>query len=114
MAEPTLITFPPSLDSELSRFLVSHYRISHTETRHTIIISSFFTLWHGYTVLFPLLYSDSYRFSTVRQMIDHFDPLALPERKLLLSGGDRAQNEADWQAFNQELALSTAVFAYYH
>jgi glutathione S-transferase len=114
MKDPTLITFPPSLDSELARFLVTHYEVPHKENRHTIIISSFFTLWHGFTPLFPLLYSDSYRLSTVHQMVDHFDPLSPPQRQLRLGGDNRAQIDADWQAFNQELALSTAVFAYYH
>jgi glutathione S-transferase len=114
MPDATLITFPPSLDSELARFLVKHYQVLHKENRHTIIISSFFTLWHGYTPLFPLLYSDSYRFDFAREIVDHFDPLSPPDRQLLVSGESRQQVEADWNTFNKELAISTAIFAYYH
>src|SRR5215212_2416872 len=100
MAETTLITFPPSLDSELSRFLLAHYRIPHREQRHVIIFSSLYSLVHGFTVRFPFLYGDSYRLKTVRQIIDYFDPLAPDERKLLPPGDDRAKLDADWTFFN--------------
>jgi glutathione S-transferase len=114
MPDPTLITFPPSLDSEFSRFLLTHYRIPHHEQRHVIICSSFATLWHGYTVRFPLLYSDSYRLSTVRQMLDYFEPRAAPERKLMADGDDPAQVKADWDYFRDTLGAATSVFGYYH
>ena len=114
MADTTLITFPPSTDCELSRFLLTHYQIPHREQRHVIIFSSFFTLWHGYTVRFPLLYSDSYRFNTVRKIVDHFDPLCSNQRKLLLSSGDLETANADWTLFNTRLGTATAVFGYYH
>lgn len=114
MPHATLITFPPSLDSELSRFLVDHYRVDHQERRHTLIFSSLATLRHGATVLFPLLYGDSYRLSTVRAIVDHFDPACPAERKLLREGSDGLQVEADWAEFNNTLAFATAIFAYYH
>lgn len=72
----TLITFPPSLDCALSRFLLAHYRIPYEERRHVVIFSFFATLWHGSTLYFPLLYGGSYpTLDTVRKMIDYFDPL---------------------------------------
>lgn len=114
MSETTLITFPPALDSELSRFLMVRYRIPHREQRHVLIFSSFYTLRHGYTVLFPLLYSDSYRLNTVRKMIDHFEPLCPAELKLLPDGDDREQATADWMLFNSRLGSATTVFGYYH
>jgi glutathione S-transferase len=114
MTEPTLITFPPSLDSELSRFLLAHYRIAHREQRHALIFCFFATFWHGFTLLFPLLYGASYRLDTVRRIVDHFDPLASNDRKLLRGDGESSQVESDWQLFNDTLAFSTAIFAYYH
>ncbi|HEV2912341.1 MAG TPA: hypothetical protein VGX92_03395 [Pyrinomonadaceae bacterium] len=116
MPDSTLITFPPSLDSELSRFLLAHYRIPHQDQRHVIIFSSFPTLRRGRTVRFPFLYSDSYRLNTVRKMIDHFDPLCPPERRLLPASDDpeRARAEEDWTFFNSTLGMPTSVFAYYH
>jgi glutathione S-transferase len=114
MPDPTLITFPPSLDSELSRFLLTCYQIPHREQRHVIIFSSFATLWHGYTVRFPLLYSDSYRLNTVRKMIDYFEPRLPPERKLVADSDDPEQVKADWTFFNNTLGSATSVFGYYH
>ncbi len=114
MPNTTLITFPPSLDSELSRFLLTHYQIPHQEQRHVIIFSSFFTLWHGYSVRFPLLYSDSYCLNTVRKIIDHFDPLCPTERKLLLSSNTPETANADWMFFNSRLGTATSVFGYFH
>ena len=114
MTEATLITFPPSLDSELSRFLLTHYRIQHREQRHVIIFSSFYTLWHGRTVRFPFLYGDAYRLNTVRKMIDYLDPLSPDDRKLLPESNDPEQAKADWTFFNSRLGSATSVFGYYH
>jgi glutathione S-transferase len=114
MPDPTLITFPPSLDSELSRFLLTHYQIPHREQRHTLILSSFATLWHGYTVRFPLLYGESYRFNTARKMIDYFEPLSPAERRLVPDTDDPEQAKADWDYFNNTLGTATSVFGYYH
>ena len=110
-----LITFPPSLDCELSRFLLAHYRIPYEERRHTVIFSFFATLWHGSTIYFPLLYGGSWQpLDTVRKMIDYFDPLCPMDRNLLLTGRERESVEADWTAFNATLGGATAAFSYFH
>jgi hypothetical protein len=110
-----LITFPPSLDCELSRFLLAHYRIPHEERRHVVIFSFFATLWYGSTLLVPLLYGGSYpTLDTVRKMIDYFDSLCPADRNLLLAGPGRDSVEADWKAFNGTLGTATAAFAYFH
>ena len=110
-----LITFPPSLDCELSRFLLAHYRVPYEERRHVVIFSFFVTLWHGSTLWFPLLYGGAYPpFDHVRKMIDHFDPLCPADRNLFLAGSDRDLVEADWKAFNGTLGAAAAAFAYFH
>ncbi len=112
---PVLITFPPSLDSELSRFLLEHYGIENSERRHTLIFSSFVTLWHGFTPNFPLLYGDSFHLVGPRAMVDHFDPPSAPELKLFPTDpNELRQVESDWTLFNQTLALATASFAYFY
>jgi glutathione S-transferase len=114
-AKATLITFPPSLDCELSRFVLGHYEVPYVEVRHTALFSSFFTLVHGLTVRFPLLYGAGYpTLNQVRQMIDHFDASCPADRKLLLAGSDHDTVEADWTQFNATLGGSTAVYAYFH
>jgi hypothetical protein len=70
-AGPVLITFPPSLDSEMGRFLTEHYGVRHREQRHTFIFSSFATLWHGFTVIFPLLYRKELRLAGPRAIADY-------------------------------------------
>jgi glutathione S-transferase len=110
----TLITFPPSLDCELARFLLAHYRVPYQERRHAFIFNFFATLLHGCTLHFPLLYNDSYKLDTVRKMIDYFDPLCPADRNLLLAGAEHTQVESDWTLFNSTLGGATATFAYYH
>jgi glutathione S-transferase len=111
---PTLITFPPSLDSEFSRFLLTHYGIEHREERHVIFISSAITLVRARTVRFPVLFDDSLRLNTVHKMIDHFEPRAAPERRLVPPGTDLAALRADWKLCHSELNTATTVLAYYH
>lgn len=110
-----LITFPPSLDCELSRFLLAHYRFPYEERRHVVIFSFFVTLWHGSTLYFPLLYGGPFPpLDHVRKMIDTFDPLCPADRSLLLTGPGRDSVEADWKAFNGTLGAAAAVVAYFH
>jgi glutathione S-transferase len=113
-APAILITFPPSLDCELSRFLLSHYGVRYDERRHAFGFNFFATLWHARTLHFPLVVSRAYGLDTVRKMIDYFDPLAQESRKLLPIGPMRAAVETDWMAFNGVLGGATAVFAYHH
>ena len=113
--DPILITFPPSLDSELARFLLQHYGIRHEERPHALIFSFLYTFWHGWTPIFPLLYGNSLRLVGPRAISEHFDAQSSPDLKLW--PGDPAlkrQVETDWKDFNQTLALATARFAYYH
>ncbi|HEV7408868.1 MAG TPA: glutathione S-transferase C-terminal domain-containing protein [Bradyrhizobium sp.] len=110
-----VITFPPSLDCELSRFLLSHYGVPFEEQRHTVLFSFFHTLLHGATLYFPLLYGDGYRpLKNVREMIDFFDVRCPAGRNLLLGGRERDNVEADWTQFNATLGGATAAFAYFH
>src|SRR3982074_3794633 len=110
-----VITFPPSLDCELSRFPLRDYGVQCEEQRHTVPFSFFHTLLHGTTLYFPLLYGDGYRpLKNVREMIDFFDARCPAGRNLLLSGRERDSVEADWTQFNATLGGATAAFAYFH
>jgi len=114
MSVPTLITFPPSLDSEFSRFLLTHYGIERREERHVIFISSVITLARARTVRFPVLFDESLRLNTVHKLIDHFEPLAAPERRLVPPGTDLVALRSDWKLFHSDLNTATTVLAYYH
>jgi glutathione S-transferase len=110
----TLVTFPPSLDSELSRFLLTHYGIPHRESRHTLVFSSIVTLVRARTILFPTLYGEGLRISRVLDMVSHFEKHCPPEKQLLPPQVDRQRAREDWKLFNSTLGGGTTVFAYYH
>jgi glutathione S-transferase len=113
--DPVLVTFPPSLDSELSRFLVQHYGIRHEEQRHALGYVFLATLRHGFTVIFPLLYSDSFRLVGPRPIANYFDTRCASELRLFPADKTAMQQvESDWTQFNNTLAFATARFAYYH
>jgi glutathione S-transferase len=112
---PALITFPPSLDSELARFLLGHYRIQHQEQRHTFLYSVPYTLWHGFTFIFPLLYGSGLRLVGPRAISEYFDTRREPDRALWPAQPDlNRQSRTDWNQFNDTLAFATAKFAYFY
>jgi glutathione S-transferase len=80
--KPVLITFPPSLDSELARFLLKHYGVDPQEETHAFIFASLVTLWHAGTAVFPLLYSHSFKLIGPKPMADYFDPRCAPNLRL--------------------------------
>jgi Dyp-type peroxidase family len=112
---PVLITFPPSLDSELGRFLAEHYGIAHEEQPHALIFSSIVTFYRGWTVRFPLLYADPFCLVGPRGIFDYFDQRSKSELRLCPQDPlQKQQMEADWDTFNNTLAFAAARFAYYH
>ena len=114
-AEPVLITFPPSLDSELSRFLIEHYGIQYQERAHAFGYVLFATLRHGFTVIFPLLYGNSLRLVGPLTIAQYFDARCLPDLHLFPQDKSQMQQvERDWMQFNDTLAFATARFAYYY
>jgi glutathione S-transferase len=109
----TLLTFPPSIDSELARFVLHHHGVAHAEERHVMPFSSVFSLIHGRSVRFPLLYGDGVRCYTVRQIVDHCETLADAEHRLIppdLGGVLRD----DWKLLHSRLNSGTTVLAYHH
>jgi glutathione S-transferase len=110
----TLITFPPSLDCELGRFLLGHYGVAYREQPHALVFSSVVALLRAGVPVFPVAFDRSVRLSTVRAIVDHYDPLCAADRRLLPDGSTRAQAEADFPAFRWTLATDTAVFSYFH
>lgn len=113
MSDLTLITFPPSLDSEFSRFLLRHYAVAHREQRHVMPISILFTLRHGASFRFPLLYGGGLRLDTVHEIIDHFEPRAATERRLV-PPELAATTRTDWKIFHHDLNTPTTLLAYHH
>jgi glutathione S-transferase len=102
------------VDSETTRLVCRWYGLAVAEQDHLFGWASILTLLHGGYGRVPLLYGDGLRLSGPRPVVERFDPLAAPERRLLLGGCEAAGVEADWAAYNGALALDVAVFAYFH
>lgn len=111
---PTLLTFAPMVDSETTRLLCRWYGIDHIEADHLFGWVSLLTLLHGGYGRVPLLHGDGLRLSGPRPVVDRFDLLALPGRRLLPPWPDSAAVDADWQAYNGPFASAVATFAYHH
>jgi glutathione S-transferase len=110
----TLITFPPSQDCELARFMLGHYGVTYRERPHAIVFSSIVALFRAGVPVFPVAFDRSVRLTTARAIVDHYDPLCAADRRLLPQGSTRAQADADWPAFRSTLATDVAIFAYFH
>jgi glutathione S-transferase len=109
----TLLTFPPSLDCELARFLLAHYGVPVVEEPNALLFSPWVTFWRAGTPAFPVLLGHGFQLTSARAVADHFDPLCAPERRLIPSGAARNSVEKDWKYF-YDLSFATAIFAYHH
>jgi glutathione S-transferase len=114
MAGPVLFTFPPSLDSEFSRFVLHHYGINAREERHVLLIQSGVTLIRAGTPRIPTLVGVAPRpLDRVQRIINHLESAAPPERRLL-AGLEPAFMDSDWKQFHTTLQTASTVFPYYH
>ena len=109
-----LLTFAPMVDSETTRLLCRWYGIDYVEADHLFGWVSVLTILHGGYGRVPLLYGKGLQLSGPRPVVDRYDPLAVPARRLLPAWPDTAAVDADWEAYNGPFALAVATFAYYH
>ncbi|MDP1559298.1 MAG: glutathione S-transferase C-terminal domain-containing protein [Nitrosomonas sp.] len=105
-----LISFPPSADCELGRWVLFYHGINFVEKRHA---TPFFLLfiWLNGGKEFPLFIWQKLILDGVRPIIDHFDNLADPDRKLIPSAYAN-DIETSWQSFNAELGNAVVTWAY--
>jgi glutathione S-transferase len=114
-APPRLLTFAPMIDSETSRLVLGHYRQPYRETDHLFGWVSILALIHGGSGLLPLLHGPGLKLTGPRAIVEHFDPLVPPGRRLLPVEPDLlAEVEADWALHNGKLAADVAVVSYYY
>jgi len=114
MPEPTLYTFPPSLDSEFSRFLLHHYGVVVRERRHVIVFQSAVTLARAGTPRIPALVGvGDHPLDTVEKILDCLEARAPDDRKLI-AHVDEQQWREDWQLFHHVLQSASTAFPYYH
>lgn len=110
-----LLTFSPMIDSEACRFTLSHYGVAFDERAHVFGWASILALCYGWTVRIPVLLGARCRLAGPRQIVEHFDAVCPPERRLLPADTHLArQVVADWNRFNWTLGFAAATFSYFH
>jgi glutathione S-transferase len=111
----SLLTFAPMVDSELCRFILKHYKVPFQERPHVFGWGSVLALWHCYTPRVPAFYGNGVRLAGPRPLVEHFDRSTPVEHMLLpFRQPARIQIENDRNLYNGELALQSAVLAYFH
>lgn len=111
----SLLTFAPMVDSETCRFVLKHYAIHHRERPHTFGWCSVLALGRCGTLRVPAFHGRKLRLAGPRALVEHFDR-SCPTQQMLLPSQQplRIQVERDWERYNGELALYSAVVAYFH
>jgi glutathione S-transferase len=109
-----LLTFPPMIDSEACRFLLSHYGVPYREEAHLFGWASLLALWHGWTVQIPLLYGNQSRLAGPWAIAAQFDPRCKAGCELIPAEKPLSDEvAADWERLNGTFGTAVAVFAYY-
>jgi glutathione S-transferase len=107
---PKVISFSPSADCELGRWVLLYQGIDYVEKRHAPPFFFLINKLYG-GKSFILFIDKGLKLNTVRAIIDHFDSLAEPERKLIPDEFSQAI-ETCWPSFNAELGEAVVTWAY--
>lgn len=108
-----MITFAPMVGSEIARLLLRRYDVDYVEEDHLFGWASVVSLVHGGRGAIPILVGPRATLRGVRTLVDTFEPIAPPERRLR-PAELAVQAEADWQVFYTGFKADVAIFAYYH
>tara|TARA_R110002073_G_scaffold273873_5_gene437362 strand:+ start:947 stop:1777 length:831 start_codon:yes stop_codon:yes gene_type:complete len=105
-----VISFPPSADCELGRWVLRYHQVNFVEDRHAPPFFLLAVRFNGGSS-FPLFIQQKKVLDGVRPIIDHFDAIAAFEKKLI---PDEYANEMEsiWQSFNKELGSAVITWAY--
>jgi glutathione S-transferase len=109
------LTFAPMVDSETSRFALRHYGVDYRERPHVFAWGSLVAFVHSGNLRVPLLYGGGLRLTSPRVIVDHYDTTRAAEARLVpATEPAHSAVQADWDLYNGQLALYTAVLAYFY
>lgn len=81
---PFLLTLLPSVDVDLGRWLMQHWKVDYVEHPHAPIFHILALLWHGLGADdYPAVIQGSEKWPAIEKMVEHFDPSADPDRRLV-------------------------------
>jgi glutathione S-transferase len=118
-APATLLTFPPMIDGELTRFVLDQHGVAYRERPHIAIVANLIALARARTINLPVL-SDTLSgagpaIAGARPIIDWSEARCAPARRLIPAGPAQAATvERLWHRANDDLAAATAAYAYFH
>lgn len=114
-APATLLTFPPMIDGELTRFVLDQQGGAYRETPHIAIVSNLIALARARTINLPVLSGLGPAIAGARPIIDWSEAQRPPPQRLVPAGPAQAATvERLWRRANDDLATATAAFAYFH
>ncbi|MDH5602080.1 MAG: hypothetical protein OEY78_12355, partial [Gammaproteobacteria bacterium] len=105
-----LITFSPSADCELARWILQYYGENYIEDKHTMPFVLIPLKLNG-SDTFPLYVNNELKLTNVRAIIDHFET-ATEENKKLIPAKYANEIETDWTNFNAKLGSNVVTWAY--
>src|ERR1700723_891959 len=79
----SLLTFAPMIDSELGRWVLTHYGVPYREEPHVFGFAWIYSLWYGKTLFLPVLHGQGLSVETARGIVDHFEPTCPIGKKLI-------------------------------
>ena len=109
---PRVITFPPSADSETSRWALDYYGIQVDERRHAPPFI-FIAIGLNKGKKFPLYLDEGLKLDGVEQILKHFNERSSGARQLT-PPEHRTEIEAHWQRFNATMGPAVVTWAYTH
>ena len=114
-ARATLLTFPPMIDGELTRFVLDQHGVPYEETPHIVLVSNLIAKFRAGTLTLPVISGLGATVAGARPIIDWSEARCPPARRLVPTGPAQAATaERLWQRANTDLAAATAAFAYFH
>lgn len=106
------VTFPPSLDSETGRWLVSHYGVEFKESPHALPFVLVASRLYGQPKV-PVLVQGKEVHSQPKPIFEYLEPQCSVGKRLA-PAGEGAQDEiaTAWRDYNVGLGTATAAWAY--
>jgi glutathione S-transferase len=114
-APARLLTFPPMIDGELTRFVLDQQGVAYDERPHIAVVANLIAYARARTIALPVLSGAMPAIAGARPVIDWSEARCSPARRLVPAEPARAAEvERLWHRANDELATATAAFAYFH
>ena len=117
--KPFLVTLLPSVDVDLGRWLLQHWRIDYDEHPHAPVFHVLALKWYGVGKEdYPLFIAEGRKYGGIEAMVSGFDHRAAPENRLVPDAdAEKALHDEVMNLqheFRYGMGNGTVHWAYYH